>query len=334
MSTPTLAQRVAWAGVERLVVEPQPAPNPPGPDEILIRVESVGVCGTDTAIWRGKNDRIRIGTVPGHEFGGTVMEVGLNVTIRSVGQLVAVDPNLVCGECRECATGSRGLCRQRELMGLDVDGGLQSYVTVNAANTVAVPGAADPRALALIEPIAVGVHACARANISSGARLVIVGGGAIGMASALQALRLGADSVTVIEPDTVRRGTITDYGVIAIAPGEGIAERWDVAIDTVGSSASISAVMEHLEPGSTICVAGLAQGGTLPPTKDLVRRELTLTGTFCYTSEDLTTAAALVARHGLGAIPNDLVQGFNGAPAAIEAFAEGRLGRGKTLIIP
>lgn len=334
MSAPTLARRVAWTGAERLVVEPRPAPTPPGPDEIVIRVESVGVCGTDAAIWRGDNNRVRIGTILGHEFGGTVVEVGPNVTIRTVGQQVAVDPNRVCGECRECATGSRGLCRRRELMGLDVDGGLQNYVTVDAVNTVAVPGAADPRALALIEPIAVGVRACARANVSPGARLVIVGGGAIGMASALQARSLGAKSVTVIEPDAVRRATITDHGVIALAPGEGAAERWDVAIDTVGSGTSVSAVMELLEPGSTICVAGLAKGGALPPTEDLVRRELTLTGTFCYTSEDLSTAAALVARHGLAAIPNDIVQGLNDAPAAIEAFAQGRLGRGKTLIIP
>jgi threonine dehydrogenase-like Zn-dependent dehydrogenase len=334
MSAPALVRGVAWAGPEQLVIEGRPAPQPAAQDEVVVRVESIGVCGTDVTIWRGNYPGVPAGTVLGHEFGGTIVEVGANVTDRTIGQLVAVDPNIVCGHCPECATGSRALCSERRLMGLNIDGGLQTRITVDAAQTIPVPGNPDPRSLGLIEPLAVGVHACSRAGVTAGARLGIIGGGAIGMACALQARSLGAGSVTVVEPDALRRATIQEYGVTAIAPGDVPAERWNVAIDTVGNGTTLSAVMGLMEPGSTICVAGLAEGGTLPPAKELVHHELTLTGTFCYTTENLHTAAELLAIHGLDALPNDLVHGLDQAPAAIASYAAGHLGRGKTIIIP
>jgi threonine dehydrogenase-like Zn-dependent dehydrogenase len=334
MNTTTQFRGVAWAGPEQLAVEDRPSPQSTANNEVVVRVESIGVCGTDVTIWRGNYPGVPAGTVLGHEFGGTIVEVGANVTDRAIGQLVAVDPNIVCGNCPECATGSRALCSERRLMGLDIDGGLQTQITVDAAQTITVPGNPDPKSLGLVEPLAVGVHACSRAGVTAGARLGIIGGGAIGMACALQARSLGAGSVTVVEPDALRRATIEEYGVTAIAPGETPAERWNVAIDTVGNGTTIAAVMGLMERGSTICVAGLAEGGTLPPAKDLVHHELTLTGTFCYTTQDLHTAAELLAIHGLGALPNDLVHGLDQAPAAIAAYAGGHLGRGKTIIIP
>jgi threonine dehydrogenase-like Zn-dependent dehydrogenase len=334
MNTTTQFRGVAWAGPEQLAVEDRPSPQSTANNEVVVRVESIGVCGTDVTIWRGNYPGVPAGTVLGHEFGGTIVEVGANVTDRAIGQLVAVDPNIVCGNCPECATGSRALCSERRLMGLDIDGGLQTQITVDAAQTITVPGNPDPKSLGLVEPLAVGVHACSRAGVTAGARLGIIGGGAIGMACALQARSLGAGSVTVVEPDALRRATIEEYGVTAIAPGETPAERWNVAIDTVGNGTTIAAVMGLMERGSTICVAGLAEGGTLPPAKDLVHHELTLTGTFCYTTQDLHTAAELLAIHGLGALANDLVHGLDQAPAAIAAYAGGHLGRGKTIIIP
>ncbi len=333
MITSTVGCRVAWAGPGQLDFEDSAWPAP-GPDQVVIRVESVGVCGTDLSIWRGDHDGLRKGSVLGHEFGGTIVDVGANVEFRSLGQKTAVDPNLTCGKCQDCRAGSRGLCSERKLMGRDVDGGLQSFVAVDAAQTILVPGEPDSRALALVEPIAVGVHACARAEVRFGSHLGIIGGGAIGMACALQARSLGAASITVVEPDPQRREAIEAFGVSALAPGDVPGQRWNVAIDTVGSAATISAVMDLMVPGSTICVAGLATGGTLPAAGDLVRRELTITGTFCYTTANLHTAGALVALHGLNALPHDLIQGLRNAPQAIEDFAQGRLGRGKTLIIP
>lgn len=323
---------ISWQAPQQLDIEDRPLPEA-GAGELLIKVESVGVCGTDLTVWRGDNERITPGTIMGHEFGGTIVELGPGATGWSVGQRIAVDPNVVCGNCRECATGSRGLCPKRRLMGIDVDGGLQSFVSITPDHAILVPGEPDPRSLALIEPLAVGVHACTRAGVVAGAAVGIVGGGAIGMACALQALALGADSITVVEPDPVRRATANEFGVTVIAPGEAPAHRWDVAIDTVGSSATIAAALDLMEPGSTVCVVGLAHDDSMPAAANLVRRELRLTGSFCYTTDDLQTAANLVARHGLTSLPVDVVNGFGEAPTVIHACARGELGRGKTVFV-
>jgi threonine dehydrogenase-like Zn-dependent dehydrogenase len=334
MSTQTLGRAVVWQGPQQIAVEDRPPMPSVAPDKIVVRVESIGVCGTDVSLWRGDDSRIVPGTVIGHEFGGTIVAIGTQLTGWTIGQSVAVDPNLVCGTCSECATGSRGRCPQRQLMGIDTDGGLQNYVTIDPESAIVVPGTPDPRALALVEPIAVGVHACSRAGVTAGASLGIIGGGAIGMACALQAQSLGASSVTVVEPDAVRRATIETYGVTALAPGDAPSGSWDIAIDTVGQGSTITVAMGLVKQGATICVVGLAHGGALPPATDLVRRELTITGTFCYTVGDLHTAAGLVSRHGLEAIPVDIVHGLIPVPGAIENIARGHLGRGKTVIVP
>jgi alcohol dehydrogenase len=226
-------------------------------------------------------------------------------------------------------------------MGVDVDGGLRSSIVVDAGQAIAIPGDAstgsgrtDPRSLALVEPVAVGVHACVRGNIAAGMAVGIIGGGAIGMAAALQARALGAATVTVVEPHPLRRAAIIASGFDAVAAIDRTTPRWDVAIDAVGNGATITAAANAVHKGATIVVVGLAHGADLPLLDSLVRRELHLTGAFCYTTDDLRTAAGLVARHGLDAIPVDLVHGLDQAPRVLDALSRGQLGRGKTVIVP
>jgi threonine dehydrogenase-like Zn-dependent dehydrogenase len=219
-------------------------------------------------------------------------------------------------------------------MGVDVDGGLRPLMVVDAAQAIAVPGDPDPRSLALVDPVAVGVHACARGGITAGMAVGVIGGGAIGMAAALQARPLGAATVTVVEPHPLRRAAIIDSGVDAVAAVDTAAPRWDVAVDAVGTGATVGAAAGAVHKGDTIVVVGLAHGADLPLLDSLVRRELHLTGAFCYTTDDLRTAAGLVARYGLDAIPVDLVHGLDQAPRVLDALSRGRLGRGKTVIVP
>jgi alcohol dehydrogenase len=333
MTTLTATPAVAWQGPHRLEIVERDVATP-GPGQLLIRISSVGVCGTDLQIVAGGNVRVAPGTILGHEFGGTVDDVGRDVSGWQPGQAVAVDPNLTCGRCRECDTGSRGRCKQRKLMGVDVDGGLRPFIVVDATQAIAVPGDPDPRSLSLVEPIAVGVHACVRGGITAGMAVGVIGGGAIGMAAALQARALGAATVTVIEPHPLRRAAIIDTGTDAIETLDRAAPRWDVAIDAVGNGSTITAAATAVQPGGTIAVVGLAHGADLPLVDSIVRRELYLTGAFCYTADDLRTAASLVARYGLNAIPVDLVHALDQVPRVLDALSRGRLGRGKTVIVP
>ena len=340
MTTLTVTPAIAWQSSHRLEIVERDVPAL-GSGQLLIRVGSVGVCGTDLQIVTGGSVRVVPGTVLGHEFGGTIEDIGSEVSGWRPGQAVAIDPNLTCGRCRECATGSRSRCDTRRLMGVDVDGGLRSSIVVDAGQAIAIPGdpstgsgRTDPRSLALVEPVAVGVHACGRGKIAAGTAVGVIGGGAIGMAAALQARALGAATITIVEPHPLRRAAIIASGFDAVAAIDRTTPRWDVAIDAVGNGATITTAADAVHQGATIVVVGLAHGADLPLLDSLVRRELHLTGAFCYTTDDLRTAAGLVARHGLDAIPVDLVHGLDQAPRVLDALSRGQLGRGKTVIVP
>lgn len=325
----TTVAAVEWRATEELAVAERRTVAP-GRGELAVQVGGIGVCGTDLAQWRGTDGRTRAGTVIGHEFGGTVTAIGPETPGWAPGDLVAIDPNLTCGRCAACRVGDRGGCAERRLLGFDVDGGMRERLVVPAAAAIRVPTGTDPRALALVEPLAVGVHAVDRAGVAAAQRVGVIGGGAIGASAARAALERGALPV-VIEPDPARCSAVAALGIDVAAKAEG---DWDVAIDTVGIQPTVAAALDRLVRGGTLCIVGLAHGGAMPSSEQLVRRELQIRGTFCYTRDDLEHAAGLVGRHGLGVIPSELVLGLAAAPAAIRALASGALGSGKTVVVP
>lgn len=326
-------QAVSWNGpretriLERIV-------EPIGPGELRVEITSVGVCGTDLALWAGSSPEGEPGVVMGHEFGGIIVGIGQDTSGFATGQHVAVDPNVTCGHCRECCDGSRALCVERLLMGLHIDGGFQGHIDIDPRQAISVPGDSDPRSLALVEPLAVAVHACKRAGVRPGMRLGVIGGGAIGTSVVRCAMSAGVEEIDVIEPHKDRRNALQARGLNALASPEGIDSSWDVAVDTVGIRATIDSAITAVRPRSTVCVLGLGGDSPMPPGEALVRREITLTGTFCYDQEDLHQAATLVAENGVAAIPLDIVEGFESVPDVFERLTSGQLGAGKTLLVP
>jgi alcohol dehydrogenase len=218
-------------------------------------------------------------------------------------------------------------------MGVSADGGFQTRVAIDERQAIPVTGPADLRSLALVEPVAVGVHACARAGLQAGMSLGIIGGGPIGMAIALQAEALGAEDITIVEPHGPRRSAIADRGTKALPEADSVQDRWDLVFDTVAAETTIGAAAAAARRGGRICIVGL-HGGAMPPSSVFARRELTVIGSFCYTRDDLGTAANLVSAHGLKAVLVDLVDGLPAASDALEALSQGRLGRGKAIIVP
>lgn len=324
---------VRWRGPESLTVERVPFPAGE-PDEVVVKVESAGVCGTDVSAWRGDVARIGDGTVIGHEFGGTIVEVGDGVDRWGVGQRVAIDPNDVCDRCDSCRTGSLGFCTQRRLMGIDLDGGMREYVAVRSQRLVPVGGNTDPLALALVEPVAVAVRACGRARTVPGTHVGVIGGGSIGTACVLHARDLGVRSLTVVESDPARRAIAAAHDVAAIAPGDRPSSPFDSVIDTVGTSTTIGSSVDLVRTGGTVCVVGVAHDGSLPFAEKIVRDEITLTGSFCYSRRDLHQAADLVGRVDLSAFAVDVVDGLAAVPAVFTSLGNGIRGPGKAVVIP
>lgn len=330
--TAATTRGVVWEGPQRMAAHTLDVPELTA-DQVLVRVESIGLCGTDLAVWRGDSGRVRPRTVIGHEFGGIVVDRGAGAGDVRLGRPVAIDPNLTCRRCETCRAGTRGRCPERRLMGIDVGGGLRGLAVVDVDQLIPLDDATDPRALALVEPVAVGVRACAQAGVRPGQVVGIIGGGAIGMAAARQARELGAECI-VLEPDTTRRAAIADYSVTPATHRSWPDRRFDAVIDTVGTGETVETAIAGVADGRTICVVGLARGGSMPGSEQLVRRELRLAGSFCYTRADLETAAGLVARHGLAVIPVDVVIGIERATDVFRDLADGRRGRGKALLVP
>ncbi|WP_432251706.1 zinc-dependent alcohol dehydrogenase [Streptomyces sp. HNM1019] len=328
---------IVWGGPRHARAEERTPPGPLGPGAVRVRVTSAGVCGTDIAVWSGQAARGRPGTVLGHEFGGRVIAraddvAGVGAAGVAIHDLVAVDPNVSCGTCAHCGRGHRARCAGRRLMGVDLDGGFQRTVDVPAAQLVPVPGA-DPRALGLVEPLAVGVHAVARAGVADGDRLGVIGGGPIGMASVVEARRRGADR-TVLESDETRRTAVARTGAAAVAAGGWPDRGLDAVVDTVGRAATVRAALDAVRDGGTVCVVGLSHDDHLPPPDQLVRRELTLVGSFCYSTADLRVAAQLVIGQGLDTVPVELTTGLERIPGLLDRIGGGRMGRGKALVVP
>lgn len=306
--------------------------RPPVDDELLVEVTAVGVCGTDLAQWRDAG-RTQAGTVIGHEFGGRILRVGPQAQGWSMGQHVAIDPNIGCEDCDQCLQGLRALCSQRRLLGVDLDGGMRTKLIISSGQAIRVPEGVDPRATALIEPVAVGVHAVRRSGISQSDRVGIFGGGAIGAACARVAAEIGADPV-VVEPDTERRNRLRAEGFEAYETDIDDQSSWDAAIDTVGIGATVEAASNHVVRGSILCVVGLAHGSPLPPAENFVRRELTLRGSFCYSTDELREAAAIVGKRGLSTVPVDTIEGLESVSQTIAELATGGLSAGKTVFLP
>lgn len=336
MSTAT-NRVVRWTGTERLTVEDAPYP-PVHPDRVIVRVQGVGICGTDLSVWRGRMSRAPQGVVLGHEFGGTVVHVGADVAGWRAGQAVVVDPNDGCGTCPHCRTGSLGRCANRKLLGVDLDGGLCRYLSLAPARLVDVDGVvenvADLHRLALAEPVAVAVRACDRARIGVRSRVGVIGAGSIGTACVVRARDLGAASVTAVEAVPQRRAETARRGVDTLAPEDLRPGLWDCVVDTVGTSTTIEAAAAAVRAGGTICVVGLAADLAPSLGQRLVREEITLTGSFCYSKAELCQAARLLGRTDPTDLPVEVVDHLDDVPQTFQALGRGQAGPRKTIIRP
>jgi L-iditol 2-dehydrogenase len=200
-------------------IEDRPVPEP-GPHEVLIRVEAVGVCGSDTHYYQhGGIGRfiVRAPLVLGHEPGGEIVGLGPEASRHAVGTRVAIEPGVPCGRCRQCRLGNYNLCAEMRFMATPpIDGAFARYVTMHEDFAHPIPDTLSFEDAALLEPLSVGIWACRRAAFEPGDRVLVTGAGPVGLLAALVARSLGAASVTVSDVNEAR---------LAVASGHGFAVR-------------------------------------------------------------------------------------------------------------
>ena len=173
--------------------------NEPESDQVVVKIVSSAICGSDLHIFKGKHPSAPLPVTIGHEFSGDVIAVGSSVQNIKIGERVTVEPVITCGECKACKTGNYGYCENISYTYRNGDGAMAKYITVKAAHVFILPSHLSYDTAALIEPLAVAVHAVKRANIALGEHIMVLGGGTIGLLIAALCRKNGASKVIVVD---------------------------------------------------------------------------------------------------------------------------------------
>lgn len=263
-------------GIGKMGWETRPIPQPKD-DEVLVKLEYVGICGSDIHYY--ENGRIgdfivQPPFVLGHEPGGTVVEVGKNVTTLKVGDRVALEPGKTCGHCEQCRTGKYNLCPDVQFFATPpVDGVFQEYVAHVADLCFKLPDNVSTMEGALIEPLAVGFHAANQGRAHIGQRVVVFGSGCIGLMAMMACKAEGVNNVYVVDIMPKRLAKAKELGATEVinskeedlfarldelTGGKGV----DLCIDTSGNEICTNQAIKACKKGATIVLVGYPASGT------------------------------------------------------------------------
>jgi L-iditol 2-dehydrogenase len=311
----------------------------PGPGEVLLRVASCGICGSDVHAFRSDAgfEWVRPPITLGHEFSGTVESVGPNVTRVSPGDRVVAVAIQGCGRCETCLAGSTQLCPNRVAVGLSRDGGMAEYAVMPEQHLVPVPERLHLAVAAVGEPLSVAVHAAnVRADVQPGQRIVVSGPGPIGIFCGMLARLRGAEVLlTGVGQDSQSRLPAAERVGLRTAnlsqkPLEEHLRRSfgdhapDVWIESSGSVRALGSALESVRPGGTVAVVGLyAEEMRFSPT-DAVRREISLLFSYSCNYADYQRALDLLGSGDLATGPLISEYPLEDALEAFEAVSQGR----------
>lgn len=305
-----------------------------GPNDLILKVKHCGICGSDLHMTEAASLMpLPSGAVMGHEFAGEVVEVG--VSLRGgwkTGDRVAGFPFICCGDQSPCANMfGRGLCTKGQTVGLGQShGAYAEYVRIGGWSAFRLPGAVSYELGAMVEPLAVGLHAVAKSGMSFGQTVLVIGAGPVGLATMLWAKFLGAKHVIVSEKAEARRAMAARFGATdAIDPGRSLAEQVekiagrgpDVIFECVGVPGLIQEAMMQAPRGGRIVVAGACQApDTFMPIMGIMK-ELSLQFVLGYTREEFQYTIDMLDAGRIEALPmiTDRI-GLDALPEAFEAL--------------
>ncbi|MGY4980656.1 zinc-dependent alcohol dehydrogenase [Streptomyces sp. 900105755] len=310
------------------------AASEPGPGEVELAPAYVGICGTDLHIFHGDMDaRVAAPAVLGHEMAGRVVRVGPGVEGWRPGDAVTVMPLRWDGTCPACRAGHQHVCQHLDFIGIDSPGAMQQRWTVPASTLIRLPGTLPLDQAALVEPTAVAVHDVGRAAVKDGEKVVVVGGGPVGILIALVARAAGAE-VRVVELNAHRRLLAEELGLTAWDPATAdvtdLVQRWtgeagaDVAFEVSGAAGGVDTAVDVLGVRGRLCLVAIHPRPREINLHRFFWRELTLVGARLYDRGDFERAVTLVAD---GTIPAQRlitkIVPLTEAPAAFEALESG-----------
>ena len=308
--------------------------------EVVLKIDAVGICGSDMHAWHGHDPRRKPGLVLGHEFVGTVVESdapGFAPGTRYTG-----NPLITCGVCDYCAEGRNNLCSNRTMVGMTRPGAYAEFMSIPAASLIAMPQEMSDVAAALTEPAATAWHAV---NLSMRvvARplhevpVLIIGGGAIGMLAGLLLKHLGVQRLSISEPNALRREALKMHvGCDTLDPrAEAPPENaFGYVLDAVGSKITRAQAFASIRPGGVIMHVGLQDWASEIDMRKLTLSEITLLGTYTYTTSDLRATVAALHDGAFGDLRWVEERPLSAGPATFEDLDQGRSAAAKILLRP
>jgi len=295
----------------KIIFRDVPAPEVK-PGQIKVKMKRIGVCGSDIHVYHGKHPYTSYPIVQGHEVSAEVVELGSGVEGLLVGDKVTIQPQVVCGICYPCTHGMYNDCESLKVMGFQTTGMASEYFVTEAAKALKLPDDMNWEYGAMIEPLAVAVHAIRRYGDVWKKKVLVLGGGPIGNLVAQTAKAQGADKVLLSEKSAYRLGVAAKCGIMATDPnqtdlGETIHEYLgqdgaDVIFECVGINVTAEQAIRFARKGSDIVIVGVFGDLAHINIGFVQDHELKLTGAAMYRVEDFTEAIRLV---GAGLIELD-----------------------------
>ncbi len=277
----------------------------PKAGEVLIRIMKIGVCGSDIHVWHGKHPFTSYPVTQGHEVSGEIAALGAGVENLEVGQKVTIQPQVVCGKCYPCRHGKYNLCETLKVMGFQTTGVASEYFAVDAAKVTPLPQEMSFDEGAMIEPLAVAVHAVRKFGDMRGMRVAVLGAGPIGILVAQAAKGMGAESVLITDISDLRLEKARQCGVDFCVNtceadfGEALVssfgpDKADVIYDCAGNNVTMGQAIRCARKGSTIILVAVFAGMAEVDLAVLNDHELDLNTTMMYRNEDYLEAIELV----------------------------------------
>jgi alcohol dehydrogenase len=327
---------LVYTAPDEVIYRDEPAPAL-ADGEVVLKIEAVGICGSDMHAYHGHDPRRVPPMILGHEFCGTIV-AGPGRGRRTTG-----NPLIACGVCEFCAQGRNNLCANRSMVGMTRAGAYAEMMSIPAQSLVDVPQDMDPVKVALVEPAATALHALnlvTRASLRPlpECEVLVIGGGAIGMLAALLARSYGVRRLTVAETNALRRASVDKaVGCATYDPRAGRTpadNSVDVVVDAVGSKATRAAAFAAVKPGGVVMHIGLQDWASEIDMRKLTLAEITLIGAYTYTTADLRATVAALHESVFGDLAWVEERPLADGAAAFRDLAAGRSAAAKIVLRP
>lgn len=300
----TMIQQVMTAP-KKIIFREVPIPEPEA-HQVLVKIMKIGICGSDIHVYHGTHPFTSYPITQGHELSAKVVKLGSEVTGLQVGQKVTIEPQVYCGHCHPCTHGKYNLCQSLKVMGFQTTGTASEYFAVDASKVTPLPENLTYNEGAMIEPLAVTVHAAKRFPDLAGAKVVVLGAGPIGILLAQSCKALGANQVMVTDVSDQRLALAkrvgADHAVNTKEKDFGAAmeeafgpDLADVIYDCAGNDITMGQAIRYARKGSTIVLVAVFGKMATVDLAVLNDHELDLNTSMMYRHEDYVDAIRLVS---------------------------------------